>query len=61
MPVIASLSVLPVALFNYFRTIRLYSERRAIVQVGFKTQSVAVVIGSFVISIAILFTVTNAT
>jgi hypothetical protein len=50
-----------VGVLNYFRTVRLYSERRAVVQVGFKTQSTAVVLGCFIISVAILFIATKAT
>jgi len=57
---VASLSALLVGLINYFRTIRLYGERRAVVQVGFKTQSVAIVIGCFTMAVAILFIATKA-
>jgi hypothetical protein len=38
----------------------MYSERRAVVQVGFTTQSIAVVVGCFIIAVAILFIATNA-
>ena len=58
---VASLATLLVGLINYFKTIRLYSERRAVVQVGVKTQSVTVVIGCFIISVALLFVSTKAT
>ena len=57
--VVASLAALLVGILNYFKTVRLYSERRAVVQVGFKTQSVAVVIGCFVIIVALLFIATK--
>lgn len=59
--VIASFLALLVGVLNYFKTVRLYGERRAVVQVGFKTQSVAVVLGCFIISVAILFIATKAT
>lgn len=61
MVVVASLAALLVGILNYFRTIRLYAEGRAVVQVGFKTQSIVVVIGCFVIAVAILFIATKAT
>lgn len=59
--IVASLLALLVGLINYFKTIRLYGERRAVVQVGFKTQSIAVVLGCFIISVALLFIATKAT
>jgi len=52
--------MLSVGVLNYFRTVRLYGQRRAVVQVGFKTQSVAVVVGCFIIAVALLFIVTKA-
>jgi hypothetical protein len=48
-----------VGIINYFQTIRLYGERRAVVEVGFKTQSVAAILGCFIIVIALLFIVTD--
>jgi hypothetical protein len=59
--VVASLLALSVGLGNYFKTIRGYSERRAVVQVGFKTQSIAIVLGGFIIAVALLFIATNPT
>ena len=58
--VVASLLALFVGLLNYFKTVRGYSERRAVVQVGFKTQSVAIVLGGFIIAVSILFISTKA-
>jgi hypothetical protein len=58
--VAASLAALMVGLINYFKTISMYSERRAVVQVGFTTQSIAIVLGCFIIAVAILFIATNA-
>jgi hypothetical protein len=49
-----------VGLINYFKTIRLYGERRAVVQVGFKTQSIAAVLGCFIIVVALLFIATES-
>jgi len=49
-----------VGLINYFKTITMYSERRAVVQIGFTTQSIAIVIGCFIITVAILFIATDA-
>jgi len=59
--IVASLLALLVGVLNYFKTIQGYSERRAVVQVGFKTQSVAIVLGGFIIAVAILFIATAAT
>lgn len=49
-----------VGLINYFKTIRLYGERRAVVQLGFKTQSIATILGCFIIAVALLFIVTES-
>jgi hypothetical protein len=59
MVVVSSLATLVVGLFNYFKTIRMYGERRAVVQVGFKVQSVVILVGCFIISVAILFIATK--
>jgi len=59
--VVASLLALSVGLVNYFKTLRFYSERRAVVQIGFKSQSIAIVIGCFIIACALLFVATKAT
>jgi hypothetical protein len=59
MVVVSSLATLVVGLFNYFKTIRMYGERRAVVQVGFKVQSVVILVGCFIISVTILFIATK--
>jgi hypothetical protein len=55
--VVASLLALLVGITNYFETIRSYGQRRALVQVGFATQSIAIVLGCFIIVVAMMFAV----
>jgi hypothetical protein len=58
--VIAALAALTLGIINYFRTILYFGKRRAIVQVGLKTQIVVVLIGCFIITVAILFIATKS-
>ena len=54
-----SVASLFLGVYNYFRTLKLYSTRRAIVQAGWLTQATMVVIGAFITAVAVLLTTSS--
>ncbi|KAK6586789.1 hypothetical protein PZA11_000079 [Diplocarpon coronariae] len=55
-----SLSCLTLGLGNYIKTVNKYSRRAAIVQTGWKTQSVLTTIAFSIVAVCIIFLATNS-
>ncbi|PSS16777.1 hypothetical protein M430DRAFT_248221 [Amorphotheca resinae ATCC 22711] len=55
-----SLACLALGFGNYIKTVNKYSRRAAIVQTGWKTQSVLSIIALFIIAVCVLFLATNS-
>ncbi|KAH6723147.1 hypothetical protein DL95DRAFT_456784 [Leptodontidium sp. 2 PMI_412] len=55
-----SLSCLALGFGNYIKTVNKYSRRAAIVQTGWKTQSVLTVIAFSIVAVCVLFLATNS-
>ncbi|KAK0119719.1 hypothetical protein ONS95_011155 [Cadophora gregata] len=55
-----SLSCLALGFGNYIKTVNKYSKRAAIVQTGWKTQSVLTVIAFSIVGVCVLFLATNS-